>query len=89
MERIRRVGWDVAVALLDGGVEAEELGDGDADTGEGEGCAEPGEEGTFFVVLISGVGADGKGRMGRMDCDKGRGSVELEGEEEGKGALYT
>jgi len=77
MERIRRVGWDVAVALLDGGVEAEELGDGDADTGEGEGCAEPGEEGTFFVVLISGVGADGKGRMGRG----GGGWIVIRGEE--------
>ncbi len=42
MERVGRVGWGVAVALLDGGVEAEELGDGDADAGEGEGGAEPG-----------------------------------------------
>lgn len=42
MECVGRVGGGVAVALLDGGVEAEELGDGDADAGEGEGGAEPG-----------------------------------------------
>jgi len=42
MERLGWVGGGIAVALLDGGVEAEELGYGDADAGEGEGGAEPG-----------------------------------------------
>lgn len=36
----------------DGGVEAEELGDCNADGGEGEGCAEPGEEGSFCFLSV-------------------------------------
>ena len=36
-------------AFGDGGVETEELGDGYADGGEGEGSAEPGEEGAFCI----------------------------------------
>jgi len=41
-EAVGRVGGSVALALGDGGVEAEELGYGYADGGEGEGGAEPG-----------------------------------------------
>lgn len=42
LAQMEGVGGRVAVAFLDGGVEAEELRDGDADAGEGEGGAEPG-----------------------------------------------
>ena len=47
MVGIRRVHGLQAFSLGDGGVEAEELRDGDADGGEREGGAEPGEEGAF------------------------------------------
>lgn len=40
--RARRVCGSEAFAFVDGGVEAEELGDGYADGGEGEGGTEPG-----------------------------------------------
>ncbi len=43
-----------ALAIADGGVEPEELGDGDADGGEGEGGAEPGEVGTFCSGGLAG-----------------------------------
>lgn len=43
-----------ALAFADGGVEPEELGDGDADGGEGEGGAEPGEEGAFCSGGLAG-----------------------------------
>lgn len=40
--------------VVEGGVEAEELSDCDADGGEGEGGAEPGEEGSFFGGVSPG-----------------------------------
>ena len=55
--------WLKAFALGDRRVEAEELGDGYTDGGEGEGGAKPGQEGTFCggdAGLTAGVIQNGR-----------------------------
>ena len=46
-----------AFALFDGRVESEELGDGYADGGEGEGGAQPSQEGAFEGEVVARNGA--------------------------------